>query len=79
MATGEQHGPGDDRLDQPAYDEDLLEEIELVTNLMTAATRARHRMSQPDIDTALGLRRRSRTAGQSRQEHPGRHPRPPRA
>jgi hypothetical protein len=45
----------DDRLDVQPHDEDVLEEIELISNLMIAASEAAGPLPQSDIDTILGV------------------------
>lgn len=52
----------DDRLDVQPHDEDALEEIELVSNLMIAASEASDTLPQSDIDSLLGLPARTRPA-----------------
>ncbi len=45
----------DDRLDVQPQDEDVLEEIELISNLMIAASEASGPLPQTAIDTILGI------------------------
>lgn len=45
----------DDQLDVQPHDEDVLEEIELTSNLMIAASEASGPLPQSSIDTILGL------------------------
>jgi hypothetical protein len=45
----------DDRLDVQPHDEEVLEEIELISNLMIAASEAPGPLGQADIDTILGV------------------------
>jgi hypothetical protein len=45
----------DDRLDVQPHDEEVLEEIELTSNLMIAASEAGEQLPQDMIDTILGL------------------------
>jgi hypothetical protein len=45
----------DDRLDVQPHDEEVLEEIELISNLMIAASEASGPLSQSMIDTILGI------------------------
>jgi hypothetical protein len=45
----------DDRLDVQPHDEDVLEEIELISNLMIAASEASGPLPQSMIDTILGI------------------------
>ncbi|HEX2177390.1 MAG TPA: hypothetical protein VHG70_15915 [Nocardioidaceae bacterium] len=52
----------DDRLDVQPHDEDVLEEIELTSNLMIAASEADGTLPQSAIDTILGVPVQSRPA-----------------
>jgi hypothetical protein len=45
----------DDRLDVQPHDENVLEEIELISNLMIAASEATGPLAQAAIDTILGV------------------------
>ena len=45
----------DDRLDVQPHDAEVLEEIELTSNLMIAATEAPGPLPQDTIDTILGV------------------------
>lgn len=45
----------DDRLDVQPHDEDVLEEIELISNLMIAASEAVGPLPQSMIDSILGV------------------------
>jgi hypothetical protein len=45
----------DDRLDVQPHDEDVLEEIELISNLMIAASEAAGPLPQSMIDSILGV------------------------
>ena len=45
----------DDRLDVQPHDEEVLEEIELTSNLMIAASEANEPLPQSMIDTILGI------------------------
>lgn len=45
----------DDRLDVQPHDADVLEEIELISNLMIAASEANEPLPQDTIDSILGL------------------------
>jgi hypothetical protein len=44
-----------DQLDVPLEDPELLAEVELVTNLMIAASEADADLSQEDVDRILGV------------------------
>lgn len=44
-----------DRLDVPLEDGDLLDEVELTTNLMIAATASEGPLSIEEIDAVLGV------------------------
>jgi hypothetical protein len=52
----------DDRLDVQPQDEDVLEEIELISNLMIAASEASGPLPQAAIDTILGVQAERRPA-----------------
>jgi hypothetical protein len=52
----------DDRLDVQPQDDDVLEEIELISNLMIAASEASDRLPQSAIDTILGIPAQRRPA-----------------
>jgi hypothetical protein len=52
----------DDQLDVQPHDEDVLEEIELISNLMIAASEAAGPLPQAAIDTILGVTAHSRPA-----------------
>ena len=52
----------DDRLDVQPHDEEVLEEIELTSNLMIAASEAGGHLTQDMIDTILGLPSQTRPA-----------------
>jgi hypothetical protein len=52
----------DDRLDVQPHDEDVLEEIELISNLMIAASEATGPLPQSTIDTILGVPAQPRPA-----------------
>lgn len=45
----------DDRLDVQPHDDDVLEEIEMISNLMIAASEASGPLPQSTIDTILGI------------------------
>lgn len=45
----------DDRLDVQPHDDDVLEEIEMISNLMIAASEASGPLPQAIIDTILGI------------------------
>lgn len=45
----------DDQLDVQPHDQDVLEEIELTSDLMIAASEAGERLPQSMIDTILGI------------------------
>jgi hypothetical protein len=44
-----------DKFDVPMHDADVLEEIEMISNLMIAASEATGRLPQQRIDEILGL------------------------
>jgi len=46
----------EDQFDVSLEDGELLDEVELTTNLIVAATASDERLSQVDIDEILGLR-----------------------
>jgi hypothetical protein len=52
----------DDRLDVQPHDEDVLEEIELISNLMIAASEANGPLPQSTIDAILGVPAQRRPA-----------------
>jgi hypothetical protein len=52
----------DDRLDVQPHDQDVLEEIELISNLMIAASEAAGPLAQAAIDTILGIPAQRRPA-----------------
>jgi len=45
----------DDQFDVNLQDDDLLEEVELVTNLIVAATEADAHLTQKQVDDILGV------------------------
>ena len=45
----------DDQLDVQPHDQEVLDEIELISNLMIAASEASGPLPQSDIDTILGV------------------------
>jgi hypothetical protein len=45
----------DDQFDVNLQDDDLLEEVELVTNLIVAATKADAHLTQKQVDEILGV------------------------
>jgi hypothetical protein len=56
--TREHAGRGvsvDDQLDVQPHDQDVLDEIELISNLMIAASEASGPLPQTAIDTILGI------------------------
>jgi hypothetical protein len=55
----------DDQLDVQPHDQDVLDEIELTSNLMIAATETEGPLPQHLIDTILGLSGRPRPAATS--------------
>jgi hypothetical protein len=52
----------DDRLDVQPHDEDVLEEIELIGNLIIAASECTGPLPQTAIDTILGIAAQRRPA-----------------
>lgn len=52
-----------DRLDVRLQDTDVLDEIEMTSNLMIAACEAEGSLTQPEIDAILGVRRSEHRAG----------------
>jgi hypothetical protein len=52
----------DDRLDVQPQDDDVLEEIELISNLMIAASETSGPLPQSAIDTILGVPAQRRPA-----------------
>jgi len=54
--------PVDDALDVPLHDDPLAEEVDLVTRLMVVCNERGRRLTQCEIDEALGLPRRVRPA-----------------
>jgi hypothetical protein len=52
----------DDRLDVQPQDDNVLEEIELISNLMIAASEASGPLPQSAIDTILGVPAQRRLA-----------------
>jgi hypothetical protein len=52
----------DDRLDVQPHDEEVLEEIELISNLMIAASEASEPLTQSTIDAILGIPAQRRPA-----------------
>jgi hypothetical protein len=58
MPAAEDHYSGDDRLDSGLHDTEQLEEIQLMSDLMIAASRRKRggRLPQQEIDAILGLR-----------------------
>ena len=55
MNNGERTRPVSYPADPPLHDPDLLEEIELLTELIATATATYGRLSQQQIDEILGL------------------------
>lgn len=53
----------DDQLDVQPHDQDVLDEIELTSDLMIAASEAPGPLTQTAIDTILGLSGSRRAAG----------------
>ena len=49
----------DDQLNVPLEDAELLEEVEMTTNLIIAASEAESSLSQAEVDRLLGLERPS--------------------
>ena len=54
MSVGGSHSVSD-KFDVPLEDPELLDEVELTTNLIIAATSADHELSQGEIDALLGV------------------------
>ena len=52
-------GVMDDQLNVPLEDRELLDEVEMTTNLIIAATESADNLSQAEIDRLLGLPERS--------------------
>jgi hypothetical protein len=52
-----------DRLDVPMQDAEILDEIEITSNLMIAASESDGPLSQESIDRILGLRGRVARSG----------------
>jgi hypothetical protein len=60
-----------DQLDVPLEDETLLEEVELVSTLMIAASGSAHPLPQEEIDALLGLSASGRVPAQpDKKGHP---------
>ncbi len=49
----------DDQLNVPLEDAELLEEVEMTTNLIIAASEADATLSQAEVDRLLGVERRA--------------------
>lgn len=52
-----------DRLDVPTHDADMLDEIEMTSNLMIAASESDGPLTQDSIDRILGIRSRAAHSG----------------
>ena len=59
-----------DKLDVPMHDADVLDEIEMTSNLMIAASEADGALSQSAVDDILGLPTETTTTGSSESTGP---------
>jgi hypothetical protein len=60
-----------DHLDVPLEDATLLEEVELISALMIAASEAEDRLDRSEIDRLLGVAPAGRAAGTTAGPQPG--------
>jgi hypothetical protein len=61
-------GVVDDQLNVPLEDAELLEEVELTTNLIIAASEADAGLSQAEVDRLLGIETRAIPSQKARRD-----------